>query len=217
MLILAALLACAATAPTNPRVVVVRNEPTVQRITFDPRDPPRQMRFNESAFTQYDFDCRVDVKFEITRARRSANGQTAVTAVIRAVRVELRLDDRMYLPLSANVQLRAHEEGHREINERVYLQAETVAHEEAQKVLGRSFDGVGADEDSAGRSATDAAIKLLGDAYIARIVGQASRVGDIYDDITQHGKRGIGVARAVDQAFARAARPVPATAPAGSS
>lgn len=181
-----------ATAPVaEPAVEVTAAEPTSRRIQFNPHRPPPDMpplRGGEAALTQYAFDCDVRLKYEIT-GRRAAPEGVEVTAEIRRVTVKLTLESRIYLPYNTSRQLREHEEGHREINDRVYRDAQAVAREEAEKLLPRRWTGRGATEDDAGQAATDAAVKALCHAYLERVAGKASRVGDLYDEITDHGRK----------------------------
>jgi hypothetical protein len=208
------------TAPSVPLPIidVERADPTVQRITIDPAHPPPKMprmHPGEAALTQYYFDCAVHVNYEIVRSDRLPDGRIEVTAQIRAARVKLTLDDRIYMPTNANLPLRAHEEGHREVNERVFAaDAEPAARALAERILAKEFTGAGADEDAAGKAATDLAVNELGNVYLSVVAGRASRIGDEYDRITLHGTRPINVARAVQTAFEQDEKSHPATMPA---
>lgn len=189
----------------------------MQRITIDPAHPPPKMpRMNpgEAALTQYYFDCAVHVSYEIASSRRLADGRVEVVAQIRVARVKLTLDDRIYMPTNANLPLRSHEEGHREINERVFASdAEPAARALAERILAKEFTGAGVDEDAAGKAATDIAVTELGNAYLSVVAGRASRIGDEFDRVTMHGTRPINVARAVQMAFERDEISHPATMP----
>jgi hypothetical protein len=192
-------------SPVIDPITVERVPPTVQRITFDRAHPPpsmRTMHADESAFTQYDFNCAVHVKYDIVRQTRR-DGQVEVVARIHAVQVKLTLEDRIYVPDNANVPLRAHEEGHREINEHVFDTAEPIARELATKIMQKDWSASGADADQAGKHATDAAVKELCDEYLEQIAGRATRVGQFYDEITAHGTRPIAITKAIQQAFER--------------
>ena len=206
------LLAPSTNEPTSqpvaqPRISVERVPATVQRTSFDPKNPGGDMpRMNprEHALTQYDFNCAVNLKYEVTDRAELPGGRVRVTAAVRAIDVRLTLDNRIFLPDNANLPLRSHEEGHREINERVYDETgESIARALAEQVMDKTWTGEGADEDAAGKAATDAAVRELGDGYIADVDGRASRIGDVFDEITQHGRRPVNVARAVQLAFDR--------------
>src|SRR4051812_8824179 len=194
----------ATSGPTTSRAVLLpvitieRAEPTVQRVTIDPAHPPPKMprmHPGEAALTQYYFDCAVHVKYEIVDMQHLPDGRVEITAQIRMARVKLTLDDRIYIPTNANLPLRTHEEGHREINERVFATvAEPAAKALAERILVKEWKGVGPDEDAAGKAATDVAVNELCNAYLSVVAGQASRVGDEYDRITMHGTRPVNVA-----------------------
>ena len=47
--------------------------------------------------------------------------------------------------------------------------------------------GDGADEDSAGKAATDAAVEWICNQYLHETADKAYRIGEIYDDLTKHG------------------------------
>lgn len=161
------------------------------------------MKGGEAAFTQYDFNCAVNVKYENVSETRGSDGQVQVVARVHAVRVRLTLDNRIYVPDNANVPLRSHEEGHREINEQVYNGCEPVARELAERIMAKDWPGTGSDADVAGKRATDAAVKELCDAYLERIAGRATRVGEYFDQITMHGTRPVAITKAIEQAFER--------------
>lgn len=205
-------------------ITIDRAPPTARRISFDIVRPPGDMpKLNpgEAALCQYHFDCNVNVSYEVGPAPATAptSDGAAVTAsaTIRAVRVRLTLENRIYLPNGANAKIRAHEEGHRIINERVYETADKEARAAAMDVITRPWIGVGATPDAAGKDATDKAVKALCDAYLARTAGVASRVGDIYDELTKHGRHTrLKESDAIEQAFDRwrAEQRQPASAPA---
>jgi hypothetical protein len=202
-------------APDEPAISIERSPSTVERITFNLKSRPADMpplKGPEAALTQYHFDCAVNLKFDVTDRTELSDGRIRVTAAVKRLRVRLTLANRIYLPDNANTPLRAHEEGHRQINEQVYDEsAEAAARELAEEVMARTWTAEGADEDSAGKAATDVAVLHLCNAYLERVAGRASRVGDIYDRITQHGKRPIQVARAIKLAFEQDARGGPTT------
>jgi len=211
MCVASIVLALTAAICAGEPITIERAPPTARRISFDIVRPPGDMpKLNpgEAAICQYHFDCNVNVTYELGPgpATQPASEGALVTAsaTIRAVRVRLTLENRIYLPNGANAKIRAHEEGHRIINERVYETAAAEARAAAMEVITRSWTGVGATPDAAGKDATDKAVKALGDAYLARTAGVASRVGDIYDELTKHGRHTrLKESDAIEQAFDR--------------
>ncbi len=192
------------TRQADGRVEVDVAPATVRRVQFEAAHPsldvPR-MGPRESALTRYDFECSIHVQYEFTGPPEESPKGVRVNA--RLMRVEMRttLVDMIYLPNDANVPLRSHEEGHWKIDQRVYERAESAARSAAASALDRTWPGAGDTADAAGKAATDAAVKAIGDAYLKATAGRASRVDDLYDEVTGHGTRPINVARAIDIAF----------------
>lgn len=208
----------AATTQSEPSIVIDRQEPTVERITFDPRNPPPDMpplHPGEAALCQFNFNCAVKLRYQ-TVDEASPGAPAQVAAHIRQVRVTLTLHNRIYLPRGAPPKIRVHEEGHRIINERVYEDAEKIAHAAAMEVLTQTWRGSGESREAAAKAATDKAVQALCDTYLAGTANRAHRVGEIYDELTSHGRNlRLREADAIQQAFARYAeelREVPAAA-----
>ena len=214
--LLALLLQDAAGAAGEPQIVIDRQPPTVARVTFDPRNPPPDMpklHPGEAALCQMNFNCRVQLKYEVVeQGSSSSSSSTAgrarpsatVTARVKRIQMTLTLHDTIYVPRGGNAKLRAHEEGHRVINERVYEDAERVARTAALDVLTQTWRGTGDDAGAAGKAATDEAVKKLCDAYLAGTADKAHRVGQIFDELTDHGRNTrLTEADAIRQAFAR--------------
>lgn len=197
-------------ATADPQIVVDRQPATVERVTFDPRNPPANMpklHPGEAALCQMNFNCRVQLKYEIVEQGMSSSGagRATVTAHVKRIQMTLTLHDTIYVPRGGNAKIRAHEEGHRIINERVYDDdAERVARAAALAVLTQTWRGTGDDASAAGKAATDEAVKKLCDAYLAGTADKAHRVGQIYDELTDHGRNTrVTEAEAIRQAFAR--------------
>ncbi len=200
-LIIALLLLAAAGPATKSAdpVEVIHNDPTIERIMFDRRHPPDDMpklNGNEAALTEMQFACGASVDYRIVE-KRQVGDHWHVVAHIDSTRVALSLNDRIFLPQSAPLVLRAHEEGHREMNEQVYKTSAAIAKEAAQKMLAKDWEADGADLDAAGKAATDAAVRWMGDEYLAGTAKRASHLGDIYDNITGHGTKPVLVANAI--------------------
>jgi hypothetical protein len=126
-----------------------------------------------------------------------------VTAKLRRVDVTLTLEDTIFLPKHSTEKLKAHEDGHRRINERVYQRAEDAARAAARDVLSKTWQGEGSDEDAAGKDATDKAVKELCEQYLNATAEKALRIGRKYDELTNHGGRQRpGEDEAIEKAFA---------------
>src|SRR3954469_15211337 len=183
----------AAAPATAPSITVERIDPTAERITFDRNHPPTTMPAlrdqREDAWTQFFFNCEVKLKYEVVATRTTADGRLAVTARVRRVTVTTSLKDTIFLPLGAPQKLKNHEEGHRKINEQIYAaEADRAARDAAKTIFDRDWQGTGIDEDSAGKSATDVAVNELCKNYLKSTAEKALGIGQIYDELTMHGK-----------------------------
>jgi len=176
-------------------ITIDKHPPTTQRVVVEnPATTPSRTdanRATEDAWCQFFFNCSVKLKYEVTDRRpvRKGSDMVAVTAQIKRIDVTLTLQDTLFLPKHCTEKLNAHENGHRRINERVYENAEDAARTAARAVIAKSWQGWGPDEDAAGKDATDKAVKELCDQYLNATAERALRIGRIYDEITNHGRK----------------------------
>jgi hypothetical protein len=126
------------------------------------------------------------------------------------VQVTLELSNKIYLPKRALDKLRAHEQGHARINGIIYENAEPAARNAAQAAMQRRWEADGADVDLAGKAATDLAVDWIAREYLKRTADKAFRIGEIYDEITQHGKNSTSVNEAIEQAIQKQSEEKPA-------
>src|SRR6478735_6812264 len=103
----------------------------VEYKTFDPKhlpDPPPPVEKGESAVTVYGFGVETDLQYTYGETPRGGGGGP-VTMDFRMERVTLKLSMTItvWLPEGANEQLKAHEEGHRQIAEIFYADADKAA------------------------------------------------------------------------------------------
>ena len=113
-----------------------------------------------------------------------------------------RLKVTMYLPKRWPLKLRAHEEGHRAIGEHYYGGAEAAARAAASSLIGRSFEGSGADRPAAERAASELVLAALRDAYMQRTHMRSAAANTRYDAITDHGRRAMLETEAIALAVA---------------
>jgi hypothetical protein len=203
LLIVLALLLAPAVA--SARVKVEKTPPVVTRRTFDPRNPPKDMPplgRDADAVTHFKFGCATSASYAVTsRQRDRRSGDSTATARINDLTVKLDLEITIWLPRGARPKLVEHEEGHRVIAERIYATADEPARREAQKWIGRSVTGRGRTAAAAADEAVRDANHQFCQAYLDATSGWSGRVGDLYDDITDHGRRNPP---AVDEAIAMA-------------
>lgn len=189
-------------------VKVEKASVVVVRKTFDRRNPPKDMPplgRRADAVTHFRFGCSTGATYETTSRRRDRRGGgCTATAKINDLNVRIELEITIWVPRGAGQKLVDHEEGHRVIGERVYETAERAAQEEARKWIGRSVTGRGADCAAAADAAVRDASHKFCQAYLEETSGWSSRVGDVYDDITDHGRRDNPPAeKAIELAFRR--------------
>jgi hypothetical protein len=184
-------------------VIVERTPPDVKTRTFDPRNPPPDMpplRDGEAAVTESNFSCQTVIAATIIDQQRSSQGCTA-TVRVTSVKTTITLGITIWLPERGNKKLTAHEDGHRIIDERFYADAEAVARRLSTDMLGQRRAGKGSDCDSAAQTAIrEAGDQLCGD-YMVAVQRPASRVQELYDEITDHGRNRIREAAAIQQAM----------------
>jgi hypothetical protein len=184
--------------------ISVRNDaPIVDRVMFNRTHPPDNMpklKPGEAALTQCDYECRAAVRYEILKRVKTADHWHAVVR-IQHVDLQTRLTDTIFLPMMAPVLLRAHEEGHREMNERIYREADAVARTATADILSHTWEADGADPDAAAKAASDAAVQHACRVYLDATADRASRLGDIYDRLTDHGRNQLYVANAIRLSF----------------
>jgi hypothetical protein len=175
-------------------ITIDKRPPTTQRVIVEnPATMPSRSdaNANEDAWCQFFFNCSVKLKYDVIdrRPARTGSDMLSVTAKIRRVDVTITLENTLFLPRHSTEKLNAHENGHRRINERVYEDAQDAARAAAEAVMTKSWQGWGPDEDAAGKDATDKAVKELCDQYLRSTADRALRIGRIYDELTNHGRR----------------------------
>ena len=182
-------------------ITIDKKPSTTQRVIVEnPATMPAH--HDEDAWCQIFFNCSVHLKYEIVE-QSAGDGRCFVAARIKQVNVTLTLEDTIFLPKHGTEKLKAHEDGHRRINERVYEKAEEAARAAAREVMAKRWEGAGSDEDAAGKEATDKAVKELCDQYLNATAEKALRIGRKYDELTNHGRRVRPTEdEAIDKAFA---------------
>jgi hypothetical protein len=192
--------------PAGAAVKVDRKPADVQRTSFDPGHRPEGMpalKPDEAAVTVSRFDCEASMSYLVT-SKKPHGSRCTTTLKVRGITITLELKIEIWLPKHASARLTDHEEGHRQITEQVYREAEAAARELATPLDGKVLAGDGADCAAAEKQTSGRATEALCHDYLDRIAKRASRINDIYDDITAHGTRkSPTVDEAIRQAFAQ--------------
>jgi hypothetical protein len=187
------------------QIVIERTDPVIERKSFDPKDPPSEMPKldpNEAAVTQSFFGADSRVGGEVV-AQDKAGGESKSSIKVDTVQMTLRLRITVWLPSNANAKLTKHEDGHRQIAEHYYKDAEMFARTEAQKLLGQTISATGADAQAAGDNALKRAAEELGQRYLGQTDVPCGKAQALYDKLTAHGTNAVPEARAIAEAIAK--------------
>ncbi|MGA2497016.1 MAG: hypothetical protein ABSH20_04710 [Tepidisphaeraceae bacterium] len=181
-----------------------REQPTVETKVFDPArlpNPRPPLTPPEAACCVSDYQCDVEMEYSVAQEGPIAiagKAQARITAVHAKVTAAIVI----WLPRGANAELKAHEEGHRVIVERVYGKSDEPIRKVLNGFIGRTYDLRGGDADAAAEKAVREADAEASKACIKVIGDEAGRVSSIYDEITNHSmKKDPPAAKAVEQAF----------------
>jgi len=190
---------------------IIKQPPVIATRTFDPDNLPADMPPmipGELAVTDSNF---------ISDARVSADvlqlGATGAMVTVTQVTVTLQLTLTMWVPVGATQHVIEHEEGHRQISEYFYLNADKLAARIASTYMGKQIRVTGTDT----HAEISNLLQKLG-AEITEEYGKELNPDPTqlrYDDITDHSRNEVDAKDAVAQAL-KEAPPVsspPATNP----
>ena len=182
----------------------MRSEPDVKYKTlnawwnFFEKQP--QLKGDEKGVTKSNFLLTVRYQFDVVKKEQSPS-QYSVTIKPTRTLVQLALPITIWTPWGAPEKLHKHEEGHRQIAERVYEEAEDIARYFAGSILEKSFDGRGGSEAEAIENAYSAAAKELNESYRNSVFEYSRCVNQEYDRITKRGLEELDEKVAVNRAF----------------
>lgn len=193
--------------PTGARsaVRVTREAPVVVRESFDPRRPPPDMpplTPPEAGVCKITFALDAGVNF-------TAEQLSSTTARIYVEEIEIvtRVRFDIFTAVNGPAKLSAHEEGHRAIGEHYYDGAAEIAESIGRRLVGKTYDGAGANLEAAQRDAFNKVVAEIELAYMARVRTPSAAANERFDEITNHGLDPIDEAEAVALAIAGAAPP----------
>jgi hypothetical protein len=185
-------------------VRVERAEPVISRTEFDPRRPPRDMPEltpPESGVCKTTFELAASVNYSAERLSR-----TTARIYVDELEIVTRLRFDIFTVKDAPPKLRAHEEGHRAIGEHYYEGSVSIADEIGRRLIGKTFDGTGLDQEAAQQDAFNKVVAEIERAYMARVRIPSAAANERFDDITNHGLNPIDEAEAMRLAIAGSAR-----------
>jgi hypothetical protein len=200
------LISCLST-PSQAEVLVRKSAPTVNYRTFDPDKPPAEMpKLNpaEIAVTVCGFGFTADPHYEIVGRQRGADGTWTAEIVGTGVIVYVRLSVVIWTPKGVTAKLKAHEEGHRKLDEMMYKKlAEPAAKAAGAEMDGHRFTGQGATANKAVTNAVQNMFQQAGQGYMKHTSAVNEEINLTYDAITRHGTNDIPEAEAMKQALER--------------
>ena len=183
----------------HAQVTIKHNPPKVKTRVFNPEKPPAEMpRLNrdEAAVTESKFACGVQVEVQV-----SQQGNAKPVMKVTGVKADLTLEIVIWLPNNVTNKIRRHEDGHREISEHYYKDAEAIARKFASSYIGKQLDIKSTD-----RKETQAAIHKVANEFCGHYLGATEVPGEKaqlkYDDLTDHGRNNVPEKEAIQRSLA---------------
>jgi hypothetical protein len=134
------------------------------------------------AFTVWSFHCTPGFEYDIVDKKVAQEFQKVSLKITKA-EVKISLSITITLPEHAGKRVIEHEEGHVKICASAYATAGKKAEDAAGAVIGRTFQGQGADLDLACQSALQKAASQLSASYRKGTVDYVNAVSHLYDKI----------------------------------
>jgi hypothetical protein len=192
--------ACLARAADDRGVTIEKSPPQVETKFFDPARPPAEMpalQANEAAVTASKYSCEsqigVTVKIDDSRP-------THYVATIDSVTVKVTLGITIWLPNHAAQKIVAHENGHRQISEIFYTDADKIARELAQRYIDKTLIADGRDRQKAVDDAISKQLAEINNAYMEKVQTPSQKAQEAFDQITDHGRNQVKEDDAVKKA-----------------
>jgi hypothetical protein len=194
-----------ASVPVSAGVSVRTATPEVQYKTFDPDHPPADMPHltpPETAVTVSRFDFHATPDWDVVSRTRGSDGNWTAVIVVNGVSIYPKLKIVVWTPKGVSKKLKAHEDGHRKLNELIFRQRAAEAARAAGAVMdGHQATGEGSTGAKAAASALQAIFQQAGDRYVAGTQAVSVEVNDIYDELTLHGTNDVPEEQAMTQAL----------------
>ena len=181
----------------QPQVEVVKMPAQVGTRFFDPKRPPPDrppLAGREEAVCAGDFLSNAGVS-----AQAQMTDATHAKATINKITVTLQLNITIWLPNNPHKWTVEHEEGHRQISEYYYQNAEVVARRVATPYIGKTFDLSGNDLRRALSTAIGKIAEEITNEYNRQMPVETTQAR--YDTITNHSEKDIPVPDAIAQAL----------------
>lgn len=184
--------------PSELRVPRINKQPVVVASrTFDPAAPPADMpplAAGENAECDSDFEANASVGGE-TRLSDATHGTVTVTQI----NVTLQLNITIWLPAGVTQHVVEHEEGHREISESYYQNADKHAERIAATYMGKQVDIAGTDLSAESNKVLQKMAVEITEEYNKELNPEPTQL--LYDTITDHSRNAVVVKDAVAHAL----------------
>ncbi len=143
---------------------------------------------NFEAYTLWFFHCFADMRMEDQSSDDTA-GAATVRVKVKSVQLRLSCPINIWMEKRAPQLTREHEDGHVYICRKVYEMAPAVARLAGADVLGKSYNGMGANLAQARKMALQQAEADIASVYQAKIVDLCDEISQLYDDQCQKAMR----------------------------
>lgn len=163
--------------------------------TFDPENPPPdmpQLAPGELAVCDSNFLSNANVGGD---AHETDSTHAIVT--VTSVKVNLQLNVTIWMPVNVSQHVVEHEQGHREISEHFYQDADKLAAKIAEKYLGRKFSISGTDLQSELSKSLQQMGSEITEEYSRELNPNPTQLR--YDAITDHSRNDVSAKDAVAQ------------------
>ena len=167
-------------------VSIEKFSPSIKTEFFDKGARPPEANtpdHNDCANTHWHFGFFPEIGWELVKRERSSEGENVVIK-IKSAKLTLKLDITMWLPEKASQDVIAHEKGHAAICLDAYKQAEKVAQDAANSMIGQKVEAHGPDYESTLKSALTNVYQDLARKYREETLDKANVTSAFYDKIT---------------------------------
>jgi hypothetical protein len=169
--------------------------------TFDPANPPPEMppmTPGEAAVCDSNFVASANVS-----GNMHATDGTHADVTVTQVKISLQLNITIWTPAEVSPRVMEHENGHRQISEHYYENADKVAERIGATYLGRQIEVAGADLNAeTGKQLQQMAAEITAE-YGKELNPDPAQ--ELYDTITDHSRNDVAVQDAVTHAINNAA------------
>jgi hypothetical protein len=177
--------------------IIIKQPVNFASRTFDPANPSSDMPPlppGENAQCDSNFTSKANVGGQTRRT-----DATHATLTITRVKVTLQLNLTIWVPAEVTQHVIEHEEGHRQISEYYYQNADKLAGRIASPYLGKQIEISGADLDAESNKALLQIAADITDEYNHELNTEPTQL--LYDSITDHSRNEVVAQDAVDHAL----------------